>query len=81
VRPREILRVLPKFLELGSPVPVEADADNVASIDAAYRQLLSFYEVAYRSYGNDRETWAERRFDLEHGDTPNAYYDWFLSRE
>ena len=80
VRSREILRVLPKFLALSQPVPVTADAEEAARIDASYRRLLAFYEAAYRSYGDDRSAWSERRIDVQRG-PPNAYFDWFFLEE
>ena len=80
VRPREILRVLPKFLGLSSPVPVSATPAESELVNESFKQLLDFYEIAYRSYSDDRDTWAERRLDLRRRGNPNAYYDWFFSQ-
>ncbi len=78
VRPREIIRVLPKLLSLGSPLPLTASHEEIASVERSYLQLLDFYEIAYRSYGSDRETWANRVLNLQRNGEENAYYDWFL---
>ncbi len=81
VRSREILRVLPKLLALGSPVPVTAEAEDAAKIDASFKRLLDFYEAAYRSYSGDRGTWSDRRFDVQRSGEPNAYFDWFFAAD
>lgn len=80
VRPREILRVLPKLLALSKPLPVNATAEEAAEIDASFRRLLDFYEAAYRSYGDDQGTWSERRTAVQTGQL-NAYYDWFFVQD
>lgn len=81
VRQREILRVLPKFLALASPVPVETDHATAARIESSFTELLHFYEAAYRSYSGDAETWADRRLDVQRAGQANAYYDWFFASD
>jgi len=81
VRPREIIRVLPKLLSLGSPLPLTASHEEIASVERSYLQLLDFYEIAYRSYGNDRESWANRVLNLQRNGEVNAYYDWFFREQ
>ena len=80
VRPGEILKVLPKFLGLSSPLPLTASDEEIARVDRSFRQLLEFYEIAYRSYGRDRETWASRNSSFRQNGEPNAYYDWFFDK-
>ncbi|MGI9247644.1 MAG: spermidine synthase [Woeseiaceae bacterium] len=79
VRPKEIIRVLPKLLGLGSPLPLAASQEQIEEVEQSYFNLLDFYEAVYRSYGDDRNSWAERKLDLNKSGEPNAYYDWFFS--
>ncbi|MFW2405937.1 MAG: fused MFS/spermidine synthase [Gammaproteobacteria bacterium] len=77
VRPREIVRVLPKLLALSSPLPLTATDAELARVAAAYGRLLDFYEIAYRAYGRDRARWMAGLRAFRLSGEPNAYFDWY----
>lgn len=79
VRPKEIVRILPRLLGLASPLPLSASDEEIARIERSYLQLLTFYEIAYRSYGDDQVNWADRKADLQGSGHKNAYYEWFFA--
>lgn len=80
VRPGEITRILPKLLGLSSPLPVIASDEDMARIGTSFYRLLTFYEIAYRAYGMDRDTWSARVAAFRRDSEPNPYYDWVLGR-
>jgi spermidine synthase len=80
VRPAEITRVLPKLLQLSSPLPVVASEEEMARIESSFYRLLDFYEIAYRAYAGDTETGTPRIRTLQQEGEPNAYYEWFFDR-
>ena len=80
VRPGEITRILPKLLGLSSPLPLIASDEDRARIETSFYRLLAFYEIAYRAYGMDRDTWSARVAAFRRDSEPNPYYDWVLGR-
>ena len=80
VRTAEITRVLPKLLQLSSPLPLVASEEEMARIESSFFRLLDFYEIAVRVYAGDSETGGRRIQTFRQDAEPNAYYDWALGR-
>ncbi len=80
VRPRELVRILPKLLALREPPPVIASDDEKTRIEISYGRLIDFYEISVLAYARDREAWASRVRAFSQSGEPNAYYDSFFGR-
>jgi spermidine synthase len=80
VRSTEITRVLPKLLQLSSPLPIVASNEEMARIESSFYRLLDFYEIAYRAYAGDSEIGGPRTRAFQQDGEPNAYYDWYFAR-
>lgn len=82
VRPGELLRVLPRLLDLASAPPV-ADGDRfpvaLAAIEAERQSLYTFYGGALAAMLGNREAWASAMQELAPLVPGNAYYAWFLA--
>ena len=81
VRTNEILDVLPKLLELSSPMSVKASPEQVAAINRSYDRLVGFYEIVWYSYQGDRDAWTKNLAEFRRTGRPNAYYDWFFATD
>lgn len=80
VRPREIIRVLPKLLSLRESPPVVASVIEKDRIETAHRRLVDFYELALLGYAGNRKAWKNKAQIFFRDAEPNAYYDWIFGR-
>ena len=80
VRPRELVRILPKLLALRAPPPVIASDDEKIRIEISYGRLIDFYEISVLAVARDREAWATKVQAFSQSREPNAYYDSFFGR-
>ena len=79
VRTNEILDVLPKLLELSSPLSVKASPEQLAAINRSYDRLIGFYEIVWYSYQGNRDDFARSVAEFRRTGWPNAYYDWYFT--
>jgi spermidine synthase len=78
VRPDEIQRVFPRFMELRTNPPLlGANASFVKSVAAERQLLLLFYQAALNGAAGHRSLWARDMGLVLKGDPGNAYYRWF----
>ena len=78
VRRDEILRVLPRLIELRTDPPLRG-ADNafLKSTVAERQRLLVFYEGALSAYAGNKTLWALDMQQVFNADGGNPYYRWF----
>lgn len=80
VRPKEVVRVLPRLLALRSEPPLKDASDDLrADIELERARLDTFYRASLAAYVNDRETWGREMNRLARGDNGNAYFRWFMT--
>ncbi len=80
VRSGELLRVLPRLLELRTDAPLRnADAALVAEVAAQREILLTFYSASLNAMAGLRDEWARDLRRVADADGDNAYYRWFGS--
>ena len=80
VRPKELVRVLPRLLSLRSEPPLMGSSETLrADIELERARLDTFYRASLAAYVNDRETWGREmsRLARNHGDNP--YFRWFMA--
>jgi predicted membrane-bound spermidine synthase len=79
VRPREVVRVLPKLLALRSEPPLRGVSETLlADIQLERARLDTFYRASLAAYVGDRETWGRELNKVARDDGDNAYYRWFM---
>jgi len=77
VRTREITRVLPELLALGSEPPVvNAYAGFVSDVAGERESLMSFYAAGMAAYNGDRDGWQRAMRRVMAADGSNPYYRW-----
>jgi predicted membrane-bound spermidine synthase len=77
VRSGEVVRVLPKVLELASEAPlVHADAALRDGISRERKILWAFYEAGISAYEGKRDEWARAMAFVRREDGANPYYRW-----
>ncbi len=78
VQPNEIVRVLPRLLDLRTDPPLSGgDASLSAAIAGEREHLLALYAAALHAYAGDREAWGrEMTRVMQHADG-NPYFAWF----
>jgi spermidine synthase len=79
VRRGEILRALPRVLDLAGPPPVTGDALLKAQADAKQKELFAFYRVALRAYAGDHAGAAEAFGETFRDEVGNPYYRWMAT--
>ena len=80
VRPRELVRVLPRLLSLRSEPALKGGSEALrADIELERARLDTFYRASLAAYVNDRETWDREMNRLARNDGGNAYYRWFMA--
>ncbi len=82
VRRRELARVLPRLLELGTSPPLRG-AENAFVTDLARERerLLAFYGAGLHAYQGERALWASQIGRVMKEDGLNPYYRWFALGE
>lgn len=80
VRPREVVRVLPRLLSLRTEPPLKGSSEALrADIELERARLDTFYRASLAAYVNDRETWGREMNRLARDDGGNPYYRWFMA--
>lgn len=78
VRPDELQRVLPRLIELRTDPPLlGANAEFLAAVTQARRNLLLFYQAALNGQSGYPELWARDMASVLEAEPDNAYYRWF----
>ena len=79
VRPAEVARVLPEFLEFRTAPPLRgADGALLTALATEDQHLRDFYEAGLAAYRGERDLWASRIQRLLSEDGDNPYYRWTL---
>ncbi len=82
VRPREIMRVLPRLLALRTEPPLEHADEALRTAIADERDRLSrFYGAGLHAYNGERAAWAREMRRVMNEDGNNPYYGWFVGGE
>ncbi|MEC5398047.1 fused MFS/spermidine synthase [Uliginosibacterium sp. H1] len=77
VRRNEIAEVLPRLIELETPVPLRgADEALTKAIERERDNLLIFYEAGLYAYAGDRTNWLQSLQYVMRRDGDNPYYQW-----
>ncbi len=78
VRPGEVVRVLPKVLELSNELPLAGADEALRTALARERMTLrAFYEAGIAAYEGRRDEWRRAMDFVGKEDPGNAYYRWF----